>query len=621
MREWITTNGLGGYASLTYDNQASRKYHGLLISSLHPPTQRWNFISNVIDTFFFNDKIYTLNGRKGEFTFDYFPCFTYTLDDVTIKKSIYMPQEQNTTILTYDITTHHPVTCTHRPFINSRHIYSVSQHSSFNTHHNTCTHGISIKPNNTSKIIKIIMRDFTFTLKDKWIENHYQKDKERNDTYQDFTYSPGEFNREIQGSTMYHLILTLEDEIKSDITALYQQEIQRKKNLIQQAQLPSTHEKLVLSADNFIVKKDTKKSIVAGYHWFGDWGRDTLISLPGLCLVTKRFENAKDILLSFSQHQKNGLIPNVFMEKDSQPAYNTVDASLWYIDRIYQYLKYTNDKEVLHTLWPTLENIINGYKNGTDFNIHMDDDYLIHHGSGLTWMDVKLGDYYPTPRSNKAVEIQALWYNALRIMGKLSDIVQRDNIYDSLSENVKDSFLQQYDKQYDVIDAKDTSCRPNKIFLVSLDYSMITPSMKNAIVQDVQNHLLTPFGLRTLSPDDSQYKGHYLGFHHRDLAYHNGTVWPWLLGSFITAFIKTKKYEEEWRKYAYDTFLSPMFSIFGKQWDGSIHEIFDGNPIFAPRGCITQAWSIAEILRSWSEDIEKRRPSYETMFSSSEICI
>jgi glycogen debranching enzyme len=227
-------------------------------------------------------------------------------------------------------------------------------------------------------------------------------------------------------------------------------------------------------------------------------------------------------------------------------------------------------------------------------------------------MDVKIDREYVTPRSKKAVEIQALWYNALRIMSTLSSYLSKDNHYSDLAQNVKESFRRLYDHTYDVIDTKDLSMRPNQIFLVSLDFSMIDTQLQESIVTQVQKSLVTLFGLRTLSPQDSRYKGTYLGNHHRDFAYHNGTVWPWLMGPFIKAFVKVHHHEAGQRRYAYQHFLQPMLEVYGDSWDGSLHEIFDGDPPFAPQGCITQAWSVAEILRSWVEDIENITPRYES---------
>jgi glycogen debranching enzyme len=243
----------------------------------------------------------------------------------------------------------------------------------------------------------------------------------------------------------------------------------------------------------------------------------------------------------------------------------------------------------------------------------MDNDFLISHGAGLTWMDVKIDDSFITPRSKKAVEIQALWYNTLRIMSTLSSLLGKPNHYNELAEKVKESFRHQYVHLYDVIDTKDLSMRPNQIFLVSLDFSMIEKHLQQRIVSEVQKSLLTIFGLRTLSPQDSRYKGTYLGNHHRDYAYHNGTVWPWLLGQFIRAYVKVHDHDSAQRKYAFHHFLEPMLDVYGSSWDGSIHEIFDGDPPFAPHGCITQAWSVAEVLRTWVEDIENVTPQYESL--------
>ena len=241
----------------------------------------------------------------------------------------------------------------------------------------------------------------------------------------------------------------------------------------------------------------------------------------------------------------------------------------------------------------------------------MDDDFLISHGPGLTWMDVKINNYYITPRSKKAVEIQALWYNSLKIMSNLSKVLDKKDDYLDISENVKKSFNSNYDRQYDVIDCSDLSFRPNQIFLVSLENSMIDNDLQKKIVKDIEEKLLTVFGLRTLSEDDTKYKGIYIGNFNKDEAYHNGTVWPWLLGSFIKSYVKVHNYKKNKREYAYDNFLKPMIDVFGDQWDGNINEIFDGDPVYIPRGCITQAWSVAEILRTWVEDIENIKPEFE----------
>jgi len=619
MREWIVTNGLGSYASLTHSNDNTRKFHGLLVASLNPPAERWVFVSNIYDKILAENRFYSLNDFKCGFTFDMFPSFSYDVEGVKIKKTIFMPHGRNTTIVKYELKTNKPLSMFHNPVINSRHFYDITTQGSVSFKQDVFEQGVCISPSNINKKLKIILCDSVYGPSEYWKELRYEKDSERNDSFMDHNLLIGNFCKKINNSCEYYLIFTLEDEFDNNPSTIYSREIQRKKDLLERANLSSKFEKLVLSTDNFIVKKGDGKSIVAGYHWFSDWGRDALISLPGIALVTNRFDDAKQILLGFSRYCRNGLIPNVFMDRDSKAVYNTVDASLWYVDRVYQYLKYTNDVNFLREVWGTLCSIIDGYKNGTDYGIHMDTDFLISHEPGLTWMDVKIGDYYPTPRSKKAVEIQALWYNALNIMSNLSRFLGKDNIYFDLSEKVKESFNKQFDQQYDVIDTKDMSLRPNLIFLASLDFSMINKELQEKIVENIQEKLVTIFGLRTLSPDALEYKGNYLGYHNRDIAYHNGTVWPWLLGSFIKAFVKVKNNEPSCREYAFENFLKPMLDVFGENWDGSIYEIFDGDSPYAPRGCISQTWSVSEILRSWVEDIENISPKYENIFTSSEI--
>lgn len=615
MREWIVTNGLGGYASLTYQNTNSRKFHGLLIASLKPPTERWVFVSNVFDQIHLDDAKYDLRSHKNKFSFDVFPSFFYEFKDVKIKKTIFMEHGKNTTIIRYKIDTCKPFTIFHNPIVNSRHFYDVNGQRYLSFQHYMNNNGVLIKPGNSDKALKIFLKDAKFQPLHYWEEFYYNKDRERNESWVDNNVHIGRFQKVIKKSCDYYLILTLENDFKINPSTIYSNEIKRKKDLLIHADLPVKCNKLVLSTDNFIVRRDNSKSVIAGYHWFGDWGRDTLIALPGLTLVTKRFDDAKQILLTLNMHCKHGLIPNAFMDRDSKAVYNTVDASLWYIDRVYQYLKYTNDQKILDKIWKTLQSIMYGYIKGTGFGIKMDDDFLISHGPGLTWMDVKIDGSYPTPRSRKAVEIQALWYNALMIMSNLAQLLGKNDRFIELSEKVKENFNYQFDDFYDVIDTKDLSLKPNQIFLVSLDFNMIEKKLQEKIVSKVQNNLLTIFGLRTLSPDDSRYKGTYLGAHDKDIAYHNGTVWPWLMGPFIKAFVKVKNQ----REYAFNYFLKPMLDVFGEQWDGSIYEIFDGDPIYVPRGCISQAWSVAEILRTWVEDIETISPEYENIFTSPEI--
>ncbi|MEM0492879.1 MAG: amylo-alpha-1,6-glucosidase [Candidatus Thermoplasmatota archaeon] len=614
MKEWIVTNGLGGYASQTLNNRLSRKYHGLLIASLNPPSNRWVFIPTMREILKINDKTYDLSDQPSTFSFNLLPCFTYEIGDIHIDKIIFMPYHRNTTIIYYKVKTNIPITMIYHPYVNPRYFYDVTKRRNITIFQEITEDEVHVTPTNIDKTIRIILDDSLYHIDEYWDEFIYEIDKRRNDLYIDHAIHTGELHKNIERNCEFFMVLTIENEDYNQPYKLYLEEKNRLAGLI--SQTPLVHkdfERLVISSDRFIVKRNSRKTVIAGYPWFSDWGRDTLIALPGLTLVTRRYNDAKDILTVFSDHCENGLIPNVFIDQNSKPVYNTVDASLWYVDRVYQYLKYTNDLDLLEKVWPTLISIIQAYKNGTLYDIHMDEDYLISHGPGLTWMDVKIGDYYPTPRAKKAVEIQALWYNALCIMSKLTRVLSHNDTYNDLAAKVKESFIERYTDLYDVLDTMDASLRPNMILLVSLDHNMIDKKTQEHIVRAVQDKLLTIFGLRTLSPDNHAYRGSYLG-NNKELAYHNGTVWPWLLGSFIKAYVKTQDYTESARAYAYTTFLEPMLNVFGENWDGSIPEIFDGDPPFTPQGCITQAWSVGEILRSLIEDVENTKPEYESFY-------
>lgn len=619
MREWIETNGLGGYASLTQKQQLQRKFHGLLIASCHPPVERWVLVSNLLDHLCIDDKEIILQDY-GQFSFDHFPTWMYQTPYGTIKKTLFMPHEQNTTVIKYDVSLHRDAQLVHQLLVNSRHFYDTcNQDFSFEYSIKKQSNFLQFNPYNVDETVLISFPYASFELIQQWQSFQYQLDCQRNDSCHDHVLHLGNIRKDIAKNESYYLSFSTEQNIPHNFEVIFLKELQRRNSLLQKTQLPKQMDRLVMASDRFLVKKPPYHTIIAGYHWFSDWGRDTLIALPGITLVTGRHQIAKEILHGLATYSKQGIIPNTFDDRDNTPAYNTVDASLWYLDRVFQYLKYTNDKEFIQTHYSVFERIISSYQNGAHHHISMDDDYLISHDPGLTWMDVKLGEYYPTPRSRKAVEIQALWYNALKVMSLFAELTENDNPYDLLAQNVKDSFNHYYDRLYDVLDRRDTTLRPNIIFLASLDYSMIAPSLQKQIVEIVEEKLLTLFGLRTLESSDPQYKGSYLGDFHRDLAYHNGTVWPWLLGSFIKAKARLHQHDSDWRLNAYQQYLSSMFHVYGDKWDGSIHEIFDAEPPYAPRGCISQAWSVAEILRSWVEDILGKRPPYEDVFLPNEI--
>ncbi len=350
------------------------------------------------------------------------------------------------------------------------------------------------------------------------------------------------------------------------------------------------------------------------HHWFSDWGRDTMIAMPGLTLATGRYEDARDILITFARYEKDGLIPNVFPDGEGEPAYNTVDAALWYFEAVYSYYQYTKDLQFIREhLKPVMENILLGYQNGTAFEIKMQKDALIAAGNEdtqLTWMDAKAGSWVVTPRHGKAVEINALWYNALRVMAEISELCGEDgSSYLKLAEKVKKSFVKVFwnEKAHCLLDVvneagPDAKIRPNQILAVSLSFPVLSGEKAKSVVKTVYQMLYTALGLRTLNREDPQYRGIYLGdIYARDGAYHQGTVWTWILGRFITAYARVNRREPGLKKQLEGFFL-PFEDHLRDACIGSISEIFDGDEPLVPRGCCAQAWSVSEILRAYAED-------------------
>jgi predicted glycogen debranching enzyme len=482
-----------------------------------------------------------------------------------------------------------------------------------------------------------------------WIDKIYLREEAfRGESCFDDCYQPGYFETTVRAEDRedFALIAVAEEteesaaaelnELPADFESLrklYWDE----ENLLQKSLIAyySSHEDpysddwlswLVLATNQFIVRsrRNNERSVIAGYHWFGPWGRDTFISLPGLALIMGKFDVARAVFLDFAKFCQNGLIPNFIAEKNEEPAYNTVDATLWYINAILQYLKYTGDfTSVEQQFWKIMKSVIQNHVEGTLFGIHLDDDGLLSHGPQLTWMDSSVAGTPVSPRAGKAVEIQALWYNALKTMELLAthfgENAQAEG-YSQLARRAQRSFVEKFwieDKGFlcDVLNGSqcDGSLRPNQLLAASLDFSMLNRRMNEGIVGSVQEELLTPCGLRTLSKADRQYIGAYSGNREkRDQAYHSGTVWSWLLGPFVTAYLKSKNHIESEREYAFQSFLKPLLTTeIYTAGMGTLSEIYDGDPPHTPRGCIAQAWSVAEPLRAYVEDVLFVRPRHE----------
>ncbi|MBT8172240.1 amylo-alpha-1,6-glucosidase [Candidatus Bathyarchaeota archaeon] len=666
--EWIITNGLGGYASSSVLGVNTRKYHGLLVAAFNPPVNRWVMLTKLDETIKIENKNYDLSTNEfkdttypkgytflSNFSLEPLPTYRYDIKGVCLEKTVFMPYLQNATIISYNVSNplEEKISIYLSPLVNSRHIYNTTNKNKigWNFCQKSYEDAIVIEPSDSfSSLILSSSDNSSFVKETWWIEKMFFRiDASRSENNTDDSFRPGRFEFSVhpEETKKFHVLAVAGKnnfEAQScfssfgkelvNFDSLYHQELTRRKKLLEKfkTQNPGLEFEtwlkwLVQAADSFIVSRRStqKKSVLAGYHWFDDWGRDSLISLPGLTLVTGKFEDAQEILLTFEQYCNKGIIPNRFSDKAGDiPLYNTVDATLWFFNAVLQYLKYTNDFDfVQKKLWHTLNQIVDYHIQGTIFGIHMDKDSLIAHGPQLTWMDATTIDNFVTPRNGKAVEIQALWYNSLKTMQLLSERfnqVEKSEEFKKLAEKTKDNFVKLFwnnQKGYlvDVIteDVKDETLRPNQTIAVSLDFSLLDLQKSVKIVEMVWKHLWGTFGLKTLPKTDFRYQGKYIGnWDHRDNAYHNGTVWAWLLGPFVTAFLKTKNHDKQWREYAFENFLKPLFQIqLSQSGLGTISEIFDGNKPHTSRGCISQAWSVAEPLRAYIEDITLNRPQYE----------
>jgi predicted glycogen debranching enzyme len=665
-KEWIVTNGLGGYSSSTVLGINTRKYHGLLVAAIHPPGDRRVCMEKLDEEILVGNNTYLLGANEFQnsifpqghlflkkFSLSPFPSFAYAVPNVEILKIILIPEKKNAIITVYRISNRNDFGIKTRvlPLINWRHIHSVTDKwkNPLELVQTQEDSGVSVRFAMPQSVLMMRTTDGQYHADERWIEKlYYREEAVRGESCFDDYYQPGYFEVDVKANKNgnFAIIVAVGKNVTDvlealaempatsyDVNTFRQQEIRRRENSLEE--FYKQHERisasdwlnwLALDTDMFIVRgtDGLQKSVIAGYHWFDVWGRDTFISLPGLMLVTGRFEDARMVFLAFKEHCKQGLIPNLISDESGQPIYNTVDATLWFVNAVLQYLKYTNDfKFVQEQLWATLQAVIENHTKGTMFNIHVDNDGLLVHGSQLTWMDAAIDGQPVTPRAGKAVEVQALWYNALKtaelMANKLEERAQAEK-YLQAAEKARRNFVEKFwdvqkDCLFDVVteNSRDESFRPNQIIAVSLDFTMLDNVKSEKIVNVVRGELSTPCGLRTLAKGDPRYIGIYAGDRRsRDKAYHNGTVWPWLLGPFTTAFLKTTDPTELRREYALRNFLLPLFSEqILKAGLGTLSEIFDGDAPHTPRGCICQAWSIAEPLRAYVEDVMQVRPKYE----------
>jgi predicted glycogen debranching enzyme len=640
-REWLDANGLGGWASGTIAGCHTRRYHGLLVAATRPPVGRMVLLSKLAETVIDGDGRFELdtNRYRGavhprghelllSFALDPLPTFVYEAGGVTLKKTIAAIHGENTTVVLYEVLeAPSPFTLELRPLIAYRD-YHALQHANGELRFAIASFKDGVfraRPYDGAPELFLQLATAGFEAKPDWYFGfEYTEERARGlDAHEDlFCY--GAFRRRLAKGERFGVIVSTGPVAGRDPIALVASELARRKALADGAAsgdgLQGT---LVLAADTFVVRRgEDLRTIVAGYPWFSDWGRDTMIALPGICLATGRHDDAKRILRAFARSVDAGMLPNRFSDAGGDPEYNAVDATLWFLVAAHRYLEATGDEAfVLGELLPVFEDIVAWHERGTRHGIRVDDDGLLRAGEAgaqLTWMDAKVGDWVVTPRHGKAVEVQALWYNALCILADLEKRAGRGDECASLTaraKRVKERFVETFWNAeasclFDVVDGdrKDASIRPNQIFAISLPHALLPKDKARAVLAVVEDKLVTPYGLRSLSPDDPSYRGRYEGDpSSRDASYHQGTVWSWLLGPYADALVKTNGAIGKSKARKAIERLAPHLLVAGL---GTISEIFDGDAPHAPRGCPSQAWSVGEALRVVKDSVVavRKRP-------------
>jgi predicted glycogen debranching enzyme len=632
-REWLETNGLGGFASSSIVGLNTRRYHGLLVAATLPPVGRTVLLSKFDETVIVDGQRFELSANQypgvvhpqgfnylKRFRLNPFPIFTYEIAVGEIEKSVFMVHGQNTTVVQYRA--NFPgkrVELEVRPLIAFRDFHSTTHENSALNPKVIFDNGMaSIAPYTGLPRLYLAHNAIDTQRTGEWYRNfEYAVEQERGLDFREDLFQPMLLRVDLSTQPTATLIASTERHPVLEAEEMREGEIGRRRNVANAAPADRDFVRaLTTAAHQYVVARKDGQTIIAGYPWFSDWGRDTMISLPGLTLVTGRYDTARQILEEFAKFISEGMLPNCFPDAGAQPEYNTVDATLWYFEAIRAYFEYSVDVEVVRNLYPVLTDIIAWHVRGTRYGIKVDSSGLLTSGAPgvqLTWMDAKVGDWVVTPRYGKPVEIQALWFNALCVMedfaAMLGDAVAQKR-YSGMATIARWSFNRLFWNVeagclYDVVNGgpPDASIRPNQIFAVGLRHSMLSADRARQVVDVVQRELATPYGLRTLSPRDSRYIGHYAGDQRsRDGAYHQGTVWPWLMGPFITAYLKVNGGSNSARAQAAE-WLQPLRSHLSEAGLGQISEIFDGDPPHRPCGCFAQAWSVAEALRTLVEDV------------------
>src|SRR6266851_3309042 len=654
-REWLETNGLGGFAGSTIVGLNTRRYHGLLVAATKPPVGRLVLLSKVEETLFIDGQGFELSANRypgvvhpqgfrylKQFRLDPFPVFTYEIEGIEIEKTVFMVYGENSTVVQYELKNNdHPewpknLRLEVRPLIAFRDYHSTTHENREIDAAVEQNPGIaSVTPYRGLPALHLAHNADQLRKTGEWYRNfEYDVERERGLDFSEDLFNPLVLRFDLRLRRQASVIASTDQHDVAQVAEYRQAEITRRRNVAVSSPVEDAFaQDLAAAADQYIVSRGDEKTVIAGYHWFSDWGRDTMIALPGLTLPTGKHEVARSILRTFAKHVNQGMLPNRFPDAGETPEYNTVDATLWFFEAARAFLEYTGDLEFVRAeLYPVFADIIGWHARGTRYGIKVDPSGLLASGEPgvqLTWMDAKVGDWVVTPRHGKPVEIQALWYNALCIMADLAHEFGDDaghNRYRNMAAVASWAFNRLFWNEkigclYDKINGgpPDASIRPNQIFAVSLPHSMLSSDRAKSVVEKVQEHLLTPYGLRSLAPSDPQYRGRYTGDPtSRDGAYHQGTVWAWLLGPFITAYVKVNGGSDAVRSQAAE-WLTPLKDHLADAGLGQISEIFDGDAPHRPCGCIAQAWSVAEILRTYVEDVKGIRSAASVDHRTSQL--
>ncbi len=638
-REWLETNGLGGWASSTIAGAHTRRYHGLLVAATHPPVGRMVLLSKLDETIVLNGRRFELGCNRypgvvhpqgyqylQSFTKDLFPVFEFEAGGVRLRKTIVAVDGENTTLVLYEVLSAPAAFSLElRPFIAYRDYHSMTHaNGAIRCGANFNLGVLRVQPYDGLPELFLAIPGAAFEAQPDWYRNfEYSIEQYRGLDHREDLFTHGLFKLSLKSGDTLGAVISTNNPENREAFKLFAGEKRRREKLLDGPSNKDEFSKiLTLAADQFIVKRgEDLRTIIAGYHWFSDWGRDTMIALPGICLVTGRFDDAKKILRAFAQSTSQGMLPNRFPDAGEQPEYNTVDATLWFFVAIYKYLQASGDEALVREeLMPILRDLLAWHDRGTRYRIHVDADGLLYAGVPgvqLTWMDAKIGDWVVTPRQGKAVEINALWYNALMIFAELSQRfgnAAEVRQFSQRAEQVKTRFGEVFLNKaagylYDYIDGEhqDVALRPNQIFALSLPFPLLEGKYAEQVLKIVEEKLHTPVGLRSLAVNESGYRPHYGGDSwSRDSAYHQGTVWSWLLGPLITAIVRVEGEAGKQRAKQLLEQIKPHLSDAGI---GTISEIFDAEPPHAPRGCMAQAWGVAEVLRAYIEDVMAQTPT------------